>query len=78
MILWCITISKNSSTTSLRILEASGKIIKNALTVPIDAELAKLAAILEMDLPAFNKLVREREVPAVIVEVKSAKAEGTN
>lgn len=53
-------------------------IIKNELTVAIDAELAKLAAILETDLPAFNKLVRESEVPAVIVEAKSGKEGGTN
>jgi hypothetical protein len=53
-------------------------IIKNELTMAIDAELAKLAAILEADLPAFNKLVRESEVPAVIVEAKFVKEAGTN
>ena len=53
-------------------------VIKNELTVAIDAELTKLAAIMETDLPAFNKLVRESEVPAVIVETKSVKEAGTN
>ncbi len=52
--------------------------IKNELTAAIDAELMKLNAIMQSDLPAFNKLVREREVPAVIVETKPAKEAGTN
>lgn len=52
--------------------------IKNELTAAIDAELTKLRAIMESDLPAFNKLVREKEVPAVLVETKSAKEAGTN
>ncbi len=53
-------------------------VIKNELTAAIDAELTKLRAIMESDLPAFNKLVREREVPAVIVETKPVKEAGTN
>ncbi|WP_457652102.1 WD40/YVTN/BNR-like repeat-containing protein [Rhodocaloribacter sp.] len=42
--------------------------VKNELTAAIDAELAKLRTILETDLPAFNDLVREKAIPAVIVK----------
>jgi hypothetical protein len=31
----------------------------------IDAQLAKLKAIWDTDLPAFNKIVRDQNVPAV-------------
>jgi photosystem II stability/assembly factor-like uncharacterized protein len=34
----------------------------------VDAELAKLKAAFTTDLPAFNKLVREQEIPAVVVK----------
>ena len=33
----------------------------------IDAELAKLRTILDTELAAFNALVREKAVPAVVV-----------
>ena len=36
----------------------------------IDAELARLKQIFSTDVPAFNKLVRERDIPAVSVKVK--------
>ena len=36
----------------------------------IDAELAGLRQIFSTDVPAFNKLVRERDIPAVSVRVK--------
>ncbi len=39
--------------------------VKAELTKQIDAELAKLKTILDKDLPAFNKLVREKKVPAI-------------
>ena len=42
--------------------------VKQELTAAIDAELAKLRTILETDLPAFNELVREKAIPAVIVK----------
>jgi photosystem II stability/assembly factor-like uncharacterized protein len=32
----------------------------------IDAELAKLTAVLDEDVPSFNRLVREKEVPAIV------------
>ena len=35
------------------------------LSARIDAELAKLDRVMAEDLPAFNRLVREKEVPAV-------------
>ena len=35
------------------------------LSARIDAELAKLARVMAEDVPAFNRLVREKEIPAV-------------
>ena len=34
----------------------------------IDAQLSKLRQVMMTDVPAFNKLVREKEVPAVFVK----------
>jgi photosystem II stability/assembly factor-like uncharacterized protein len=34
----------------------------------IDAELAKLAKIMKTDVPAFNQLVRDQNIPAVVVK----------
>jgi len=42
------------------------------LVAKINAELQKLDQIIKTDLPAFNKLVRDQNVPAVIVKPKSA------
>ena len=39
--------------------------VERELSALIDAELAKLEKALAEDVPAFNRLVREREVPAV-------------
>jgi hypothetical protein len=39
--------------------------VRDALVAQIDAELAKLKAIWDTDLPAFNKLVRDQNVPAL-------------
>jgi hypothetical protein len=43
----------------------------NQVAVKLDAQLAKLEAIKATDLPAFNKLVREQEVPAIVVSKKA-------
>ncbi|QXD15861.1 glycosyl hydrolase [Rhodocaloribacter litoris] len=52
--------------------------VKAELTAQIDAELARLDTVLTTDLPAFNDLVREKAVPAVIVETgRPASATGT-
>jgi hypothetical protein len=40
------------------------------ITGKIDAELAKLKDALATDLVSFNRLVREQEVPAVVVKEK--------
>jgi len=37
------------------------------LSARIDAELKTLERVLAEDVPAFNRLVREREIPAVLV-----------
>ncbi len=42
--------------------------VYNDLGAQIDAQLAKLQQIVKTDLPAFNKLVREQDIPAVIVK----------
>src|SRR5947209_18508483 len=39
--------------------------VRDELVAQIDAELAKLKAIWDTDLPAFNKIVRDQNVPAV-------------
>jgi photosystem II stability/assembly factor-like uncharacterized protein len=42
------------------------------LTAKIDAQLKKLDQIMSADLPAFNKLVREQNIPAVVVKARAA------
>ena len=42
--------------------------VYNDLVTKIDAELAKLRAALSTDLAAFNQLVRDQNVPAVVVK----------
>ena len=39
--------------------------VRDELVAQIDAQLAKLKAIWDTDLPAFNKIVRDQNVPAV-------------
>ena len=41
------------------------------LTGRIDAQLAKLKAVMAADVPAFNKLVRDQSIPAVFVKPKA-------
>jgi hypothetical protein len=38
----------------------------------IDAQLEKLRQIMSTDLPAFNRVVREQDIPAVIVKANAA------
>src|SRR5438445_6527065 len=42
--------------------------VRDELFAQIDAELAKLKAIWDTDLPAFNKLIRDQNVPAVVAK----------
>ncbi len=42
--------------------------VYDELIVPIDAQLAKFAQIMKTDLPAFNQLVRDQNIPAVTVK----------
>jgi hypothetical protein len=37
----------------------------------IDAQLKKLEEMMRTDLPAFNKMVRDQDIPAVIVRSKA-------
>jgi photosystem II stability/assembly factor-like uncharacterized protein len=41
------------------------------LVAKINAQLQKLEAIIKTDLPAFNKVVREQEIPAVMLKSKT-------
>jgi photosystem II stability/assembly factor-like uncharacterized protein len=43
-------------------------VVYDELVAQIDAQLAKLAAIMKTDVPAFNQLVRDQNVPAVTVK----------
>jgi photosystem II stability/assembly factor-like uncharacterized protein len=45
-------------------------VVFDDLSARIGAELTRLADVLGMDLPAFNRLVREKDVPAVVVKEK--------
>lgn len=45
--------------------------VRDEISALIDVELAKLKTILDTDLPAFNRLVREQAVPAVIIDRES-------
>ncbi|HSR54451.1 MAG TPA: glycosyl hydrolase [Acidobacteriota bacterium] len=42
--------------------------VRDQLVTAIDAELAKLKAVVDNDLPDFNKLVKNADVPAVVLE----------
>jgi hypothetical protein len=39
--------------------------VRDALVTQIDAQLATLKTIWDTDLPAFNRLVKEKDIPAV-------------
>jgi hypothetical protein len=42
-------------------------VVANDLIGKIDAELAKLKSVLTTDVAAFNEIVRQQNVPAVVV-----------
>ena len=42
--------------------------VYDELVVQIDAELQKLAQLMRTDIPAFNQLVRDQNIPAVVVK----------
>ncbi len=41
------------------------------LVAEINAQLAKLAQIMKTDVPAFNQLVRDQNIPAIVVKPAS-------
>ncbi|HVF88425.1 MAG TPA: glycosyl hydrolase [Blastocatellia bacterium] len=47
-------------------------VVYDDLAAKIDAQLKKLDQIMNTDLPAFNKLVREQNIPAVVVKAKAS------
>ena len=46
-------------------------VIYDELAAAINAQLATLDQIMKTDLPAFNKLVRDLDIPAVMVKQKA-------
>ena len=48
--------------------------VYNDLVAQIDAQLAKFASIMKDDVPAFNQLVREQNIPAVTVKPPASAA----
>jgi len=46
--------------------------VYDEVVTQIDAELQKLAQIMRTDVPAFNQLVRDQNIPAVVVKPSSA------
>jgi hypothetical protein len=47
---------------------AQSLVVYDRLMIAITAELEKLKVLMDADLPAFNRLVRDQNVPAVIVK----------
>ncbi len=45
--------------------------VYDELVTQIDAQLQKLAQIMRTDVPAFNQLVRDQNIPAVVVKPPS-------
>jgi hypothetical protein len=45
--------------------------VYDEIVVQIDGQLAKLELIMKTDVPAFNQLVREQNIPAVTVKPPS-------
>lgn len=50
---------------------AQAEAVRAEVTAEIDAQLERLRAVLSTELPAFNALVREQAVPAVIVKERA-------
>ncbi|MEM1127812.1 MAG: glycosyl hydrolase [Bacteroidota bacterium] len=48
--------------------------VKNELTAEIRAELSTLRSLMQSDLPAYNRMVREANVPAIILEMPATDA----
>jgi hypothetical protein len=47
-------------------------VVFSELAARVNDQLQKLAEIMRTDLPAFNKLVREQDIPAVILKTKTS------
>ena len=43
-------------------------VVYEDLAAKIDAQLTRLRQVIDTDVPAFNALVREQNVPAVVVK----------
>ncbi len=49
--------------------------VYDELVTQIDAELQKLAQIMRTEVPAFNQLVRDQNIPAVVVKPPSTNSD---
>ena len=58
----------DSAATGANAPTAQQVAVRDALVAQIDAELAKLKAIWDTDLPALNKMMKESTVPAIVVK----------
>ena len=47
---------------------AQSFVVYDELSAAIDAELAKLSQVIKTDVPAFNQLVRDQNIPAVVIK----------
>ncbi|HVG18775.1 MAG TPA: glycosyl hydrolase, partial [Blastocatellia bacterium] len=47
-------------------------VVYEELVARINAQLQKLGEVMRADLPSFNKLVRDQDIPAVIVKPKTS------
>jgi hypothetical protein len=48
-------------------------VVYEDLTTKIDAQLGRLRQVIDTDVPAFNAMVREQNVPAVVVRTGKEK-----
>jgi hypothetical protein len=49
-------------------------VVYDVLVVQIDAQLARLTQIMKTDVPVFNQLVRDQNIPAVTVKPPGGEA----
>jgi len=50
---------------------AQSYVVYDDVVGQIDAELQKLSRIMKTDVPAFNQLVRDQNIPAVVIKSPS-------
>jgi hypothetical protein len=66
---WCVGSAEAAPT-------AQSYAVYDEVVTQIDAQLQKLAQIMRTDVPAFNQLVRDQNIPAVVVKPAGVKSVG--